>query len=187
MFANLRNLIRLIIEDSMQTRRNFTANIPNIKSQKTKLPDSFQNSKMVDSNGNPLIFYHGTKHDFTQFSKKFLDSSGTKISTNYLGFYFTTSENIAKIYISKQYDISKGQHPSGTIQSFYLDIKKPYFITEKTYWKWSNSSPKEMESLVDIMKSKNYDGIIMPSVWRGSKQNGYDAVVFDSHQIIKTN
>ena len=183
----LRSLIKLIVEDSMRIERKFNADKdnPNIISSNEHLKHLLKGSKMVNNNGDPLIFYHGTKRDFITFSKSFVNTSGTAISTNYLGFFFTTSPNVAEIYISKKFDPKQGRHPHGKILRYCLNIKNPYFITEKTYWKWGRSSIDEIEDMVQHLKSRGYDGIVMTSVWRGKDKNSYDAVVFDSNQIIE--
>jgi hypothetical protein len=111
---------------------------------------------MVDNAGEPLLFFHGTTHDFEQFNEKFIDASGTDISTNYLGFYFTTSSETSRIYISKRFDPRYGEKHGGKIRTFILDIKKPYFITEKTYWKWARASSDELIDVVDTLKMKGY-------------------------------
>lgn len=174
----------ILLEGDTSVKREFEYDKRQFQSTDlSRVPESFSGSQMVNSIGEPLVFYHGTRRDFENFSKNFLDSSGTSISTNYLGFYFTTSEDVARVYISKGFDTSKGVSPRGSIKSAALDVKNPYFISEKTYWKWGRGSPKEMQTLVDTMIANGYDGIVMPSVWRGRGRGSYDIVVFNSSQI----
>lgn len=148
-------------------------------------PESFKGSTLISSEGKPLLFYHGTRKDFETFSKEFIDSSGTDISTNYLGWYFTTSPDVAEVYISKGFDTSLGRARGGRINTYILNVKNPYFITPRTYWSWGRSRPKEMEDLVTQFKSRGYDAIVMPSVWRGKDRGAFDIVVFDNHQILR--
>ena len=65
---------------------------------------------------------------------------------------------------------------------FFLKIENPLFITEKRYWRLSKLSKVEIEAYVSQLKTQGYDGIIMPSVWRGAS-NGMDFVVFENSQI----
>jgi hypothetical protein len=65
---------------------------------------------------------------------------------------------------------------------FFLNIKKPFFISEKKYWNLSRMTKDEILTYQNQLKSKGFDGIIMPSVWRGHGK-GYDFVVFDNDQI----
>lgn len=148
------------------------------------LPESFKDSVLVSADGKPLLFYHGTRRDFESFSKEFIDTSGTNISTNYLGWYFTTSPDVAEIYISRGFDPALGRARGGRINAYILNVKNPYFITPRTYWSWGRGRPKEMEDLVTQFKSRGYDAIVMPSVWRGKGRGAFDIVVFDNHQIL---
>ena len=182
-----RECIEIIDEDSSKVQRQFDTALAKATGMNVEVPTSFKGSKMVDASGNPIVFYHGTRRDFSKFSKEFLDTAGTAIPTNYLGFYFTSSPDVAKIYISKHFDPKREQHSSGMIRKFFLDVKKPYYITEKTYWKWGHGSAGEMEDLVTKLRSSGYDGIVMPSVWRGKGKGTHDVVVFSSDQIIEFN
>ena len=50
-------------------------------------------SKIVDDNGEPLIVYHGTNADFTEFDL----SKASDTTKRYIdSFYFTTEEKVAK-------------------------------------------------------------------------------------------
>lgn len=181
----IRDYIRLIVEASMPTRRGFEKARTWMMSSEVVAPETFSGSKMVDELGNPLVFYHGTRQDFAEFRKEMLNTSGTAIATNYIGFYFTTSPEVARVYASKRFDPSHGLAPTGRIDAVILNVKKPYYITERTYWKWGRGSPTEMDDMVTILKSKGYDGIVMPAVWRGSGKGAFDVVVFDPDQIHK--
>lgn len=176
--------VKLFIESSMATKRGFESSLP-LFDVKDDVPHEFFGSKMVDGSGNPIVFYHGTRRDFDQFNKEFTDTSGTSISTNYIGFYFTTSPDVALIYTSKGFDPKKGLAVGARTEKAFLNVKKPYYITEKTYWKWGRGSQGEMEDMVTRLKSQGYDGIVMPAVWRGRGKGAFDVVVFDSSQIHK--
>lgn len=57
----------------------------------------FGDSKVVDSNGKPLVVYHGTRSDFDKFDL-------SKASKNGLlgrGFYFTNNREFASVYGTK--------------------------------------------------------------------------------------
>jgi hypothetical protein len=142
----------------------------------------FKGSRVVDNKGYPLLVFHGTTKDFQNFSHAKTNTSGTGISTNWLGFFFTSSAEVAGIYPAKQFNPKKGYKAGAQIKMFFLKIKNPFFITEKGYWKLSRMSPKEIQVYTTQLKTKGFDGLIMPSVWRG-KSKGYDFVVFDNSQI----
>jgi len=55
----------------------------------------FQDSKVVDEDGKPLVVYHGTKYDFAAFDKSRLGSF-TNHPTATLGFMFSPEPEIAR-------------------------------------------------------------------------------------------
>jgi hypothetical protein len=67
------------------------ANQLNAPSLGTSFMDWFGNSKVVDANGRPLVVYHGTLSDFTQFKLSKEGSLGT-------GIYFTPQTPFANSY-----------------------------------------------------------------------------------------
>jgi hypothetical protein len=140
----------------------------------------FSGSRVVDDQNVPLMVVHATTKDFDKFDGTTLNNN-TGISTNFLGFYFTDSPETADTYISKKFDSNKGFRPSGSYKLFFLKIKNPYHISQKDYWRLAKMSEKEIERYVVFLKSKGFDGIIMPSVWRGDPQ-GKDYVIFDESQ-----
>ena len=70
-----------------------------------KYPDKA--SKVVNADGTPKVFYHGTKESFTVFDKKKAKSSGLYGK----GFYFTDSKSHSASY--------------GDAMAVYLNIRKP--------------------------------------------------------------
>lgn len=67
---------------------------------------------MLDRNGHPKIFYHGTKSDFTIFDKSKLDDR--------FGFFFTENVNEAKDY--------------GEPHEYYLNVRNPIDIYSDEYY-----------------------------------------------------
>lgn len=57
----------------------------------------FGDSKVVDADGKPLVVYHGTVSDFTQFSAKF-QGAVTRATSSKSGFFFTSSPRTAESY-----------------------------------------------------------------------------------------
>jgi len=90
------NSAEYIVFDSSQVKSTdggYDASTPNIwKTQNVKNSPSFRswfgNSKVVDKNGDPLEIYHGTTHDFDEFSTTY----ATPESYMGAGYYFTDSE-----------------------------------------------------------------------------------------------
>lgn len=57
----------------------------------------FGDSKVVDKDGRPLVVYHGTDADVTEFSKKF-QGRATRATSSKDGFFFASSPRTAKSY-----------------------------------------------------------------------------------------
>jgi hypothetical protein len=97
----------------------------------------FGDSKVVDENGKPLVVYHGTGKNFTEFDK------------NKLQFFFTDDPEIASLY-SK----SVG---SPNIMPVYLKIKRPFV---KDYDKEYYAVPDIAADIEEAIKNNN-DGLIL--------------------------
>ena len=65
--------------------------------------DFFKDSKVVDENGNLRVVYHGTVGEFYTFDKTYLGSA-TGVGDAKLGFFFTSSENVALEYAINAHD-----------------------------------------------------------------------------------
>jgi len=90
----------------------------------------FKNSQVVDSEGNPLIVYHGTPDVFDTFKKSEIGSEtdGGLIGR---GFYFHIDPDTAKVYgknvmpcylsIQKMYDFNNGKSINDNIRAMGID------------------------------------------------------------------
>ena len=76
----------------------------------------FGDSKVVDSNGKPLVVYHGTKSDFNEFD---LNKTGSNNDSGMWGkgFYFSPLKSFSK-------------HYGGNIKKVYLNIQNPFIVTQ---------------------------------------------------------
>lgn len=108
----------------------------------------FGDSKVVDSNGNPLVCYHGTDAKFNEFDYEYIGGDG-KLG---LGFYFTKG---TKLQFNYEYPMS-----------VYLSIKKPIYDNDKKFSDVLNDMDNlymtipNSEILKFIEKKYNIDGII---------------------------
>lgn len=94
----------------------------------------FNGSKVVDSNGNPLIMYHGTPKSFNQFNT---NESGALLGK---GSYFTAALSEASAY-------ADSKSPMQT----YLSIQNPYYV---------NSVMDQVPSRKEL-KDLGHDGVIL--------------------------
>lgn len=102
-------------------------------------------SALLNADGTPKIFYHGTKANFTEFLLQGEAKFGRALGD---GFYFTP--NYEKAFKFANGLFSKGQDRGGIIMQEYLQMESPYVIerdADRTKWK------------AEYNKG-NYDGII---------------------------
>ena len=124
----------------------------------------FGDSQMTDRNGNPIIFYHGSKNDFDVFSE---EKIGTGTDNGWLGkgFYFYSSESEASQY--------------GVVKRFFLKIEEPYYATDEENEYLSEMDDAEIsEEFSDDLRNNDYDGVYYDGNLRG------ETVVFKNSQIF---
>ena len=102
----------------------------------------FGNSKLIDNDGIPIIYYHGTK------SSKIFDKF--KISDGFYGegVYFFDNKKSAEIY--------------GKSIDCYLKIEKPFI--ETFYRSYYNLPFNNVKDKTNLLKNKGYDGIIASDI-----------------------
>lgn len=123
----------------------------------------FKNSEMVNRDGSPIIFYHGSKSEFDHFSKSMI---GSATDPGWLGegFYFYTDQHEAAQY--------------GNVKAYYLNITNPYFATDEDNQKLAELNSKEASrEFTENLKSEGYDGVYYNGNLRG------ETVVFEPDQI----
>lgn len=126
----------------------------------------------VDSNGEPVIFYHGTEEKFDEFNHKTKNDSSNYYDI--IGFYFT--------YKPPEYKGVKGKSPYGnrTIPAF-LNIRKPIVIPNEMVdpnpaWKTKPLTRNEIMSFIGDLEplrgaGKSKSEIIEPLVNSDKIQN----------------
>ena len=117
----------------------------------------FQNSKVTDIGGSPLIVYHGTDIVFKDFASEFIKNRC--INEYGRGFYFTMRSGTASLY-------------GDNVIAAYLSLKNPKFITPADFGDngWHGAHDGVIVSLADA--ADIYD----PSNW-------LEIVVAKSEQI----
>lgn len=128
----------------------------------------FGNSKIVDSEGKPLVVYHGTVNKFEAFDWDRIGETTENQGFYGKGFYFTANKKYAEVF--------------GDVMSVYLRVENPFVISRDT--------PLELISRyaeTDIVyKHENYlDNI--ESMIRGNEETftnnlikaGYDGVILN--------
>jgi hypothetical protein len=153
----------------------------------------FKGSKIVDESGNPLIVYHGTSKNFSEFSK---NKSGTN-TANYGMYgnaagYFTSNIDIANAYAvgnpeqsiftgrEGEITFSDGVRNGANVMPVYLSIKNPLKVkshseVEKIIRKVSGSGKIGSKAVSVALKAIGYDGVIV--------NDGEEIIAFEPEQI----
>lgn len=116
----------------------------------------FGNSKLVDSEGNPLVVYHGGHFKADEFEG--FDSDLTDPENDLgAGFYFTTSKTDAMGYdYNREYDEPQ-------VLSVFISLQNPYVLGESDKIKgFEDESGKE--AFRAAIQQQGYDGIIDKTV-----------------------
>ena len=136
----------------------------------------FGDSKVVDADGKPLVVYHGTARDFTEFDRK-------KIGSNYRadkrGFFFTANPMEAEWAAS---DAAEKRGAEGErIVPVYLRLNAPLTIdaTGAVGMSASGYLDTHKEKILARAKAEKADGIVV----RGGKANDIIYVAFRPEQI----
>jgi hypothetical protein len=106
--------------------------------------DRQNSSKVVDSNGEPLVVYHGTKSEFSIFDLK---KSGESNTSAKVGFWFTPLKLFAENFAS---DIWYGESDKLSVYSVFLNIKNPkIYETEIVSESVMDSLRKQLKDIQD--------------------------------------
>ena len=106
----------------------------------------FGDSKVVDSAGNPLVVYHGTATDFTEFKRSLDGSLGP-------GIYFTADPSYAEAAAmsahTNEYYGRNNDAAAEHIMPVYLSIQNPFDLSKNTLPKGG----------IDALKKLGFDGL----------------------------
>ena len=149
------------------------------------IPDDV--SKAIDpETGEPMVWYHGSVHNFTEFKTSAIGNmSGDKS-----GFYFTNNKGIAKSYYSKEtgkgldnilviFGLGKLKGYKPTVYELFLNIKNPKIYESKE----ANEIFYDRAQKAAEAKEKGYDGVLFKNVVDGPPTRQNVEIVFDPNQI----
>lgn len=142
----------------------------------------FGDSKTVDKKGQPIVFYHGTKHDLTAFSP---DRIGSEHDSGWFGhgYYFAASPEIAGSYIDYYGSFEPQHHLAGYGQQIlpaYLKIDSPLHVNTSV-----GLSMDQAESMrfTEEARARGYDGVAVYPEGLAKGGTESEAIVFDNRQI----
>lgn len=105
----------------------------------------FGDSKVVDEDGEPLVVYHGTTSEFSEFdpSKR---GSNTGSANAYNGFFFIADESLAR-------DFAKKSSGGDIVIPAYLSIQKPLRIITQDIF----NNAEQASTLYEIISGERLD------------------------------
>ena len=124
----------------------------------------FGDSKVVDENGEPLVVYHGTASDFSEFAEEKLGIN-TRETDGELGFFFT-----AKPFLSDSYAeiASKGgwgkrtQGGSPVVYPVYLSLKNPKkYGSASSFYRDAENFKGRFNEWRTELEEQGFDGVVV--------------------------
>ena len=157
--------------------------------------DEHPSSKIVSDNGEPMVFYHGTNRDFSEFDPE--KSAGMMM--------FTSDENLARKFAAQRYKFDRegnlikdenGEPVKGDIvMPVYLNVRNPKVIDMDGYdWfgrgvgentgKDINKGRKHNFSYLEAKQAQRegHDGLILKNVSDSGVKSDH-VIVFNANQI----
>lgn len=133
----------------------------------------FGDSKVVDKKGQPLVVYHGTSNDVSEFQEQ-----NIKRPYNGHGHHFATKPSVANHYSEHAY------LSSGNVMPVYLSIRNPFTGDFFDFKKENGFGPFDDYEATEALKKLGYDGIRYDDT-KGMPRGkgGVNYVAFDPHQI----
>jgi hypothetical protein len=165
------------------------------KKKQTESPEFkkwFGSSKVVDKQGKPLVVYHGTKADFTEFDES---KSGTATDEGYLGtgFYFSNDPEMASGYAS--YTAPEGEtSPGAQVLPAFVSLQNPAVGYPERFGKNEvNDLTRQMDrgeisaqDMTSRLREMGHDGVIWKADGPDGEVSGYqgnEIVVFEPTQV----
>ena len=107
----------------------------------------FGQSKIADASGNPIILYHGTMKDFSEFK------TPNEVSSNNMGgaIWLTSDKEFANVY-SMQFNKGKPTK-GGQVIPVYVQMNNPY-----PAYKLNEGVPSSIDD-VKKLQAQGYDGV----------------------------
>lgn len=146
-------------------------------------------SKVVDSNGEPLVVYHGTTKYFTIFNKKYA-TKNTKVNHGYLGHFFTPNFDLAIDFTKKDWTNSNSPHKSNWFYAMkcFLNIKNPKSTSVRGFTMMNTTKDTQ-----NMLKEYGYDGVIV-NKWEDDEKESWISLFgskgvkeFDYKQFVAFN
>ena len=115
----------------------------------------FGESKIVDEQGKPMVLYHGTADDVTQFD---LDNPNRKDS-GWLGtgVYLTDSVDAAELYAGQK---KRTGAAAPNVMPLYARLENPYYATAEDKARVRAGGREAADQFTADLQAQGYDGVI---------------------------
>ena len=127
-----------------------------------------EGSKVVDSNGEPLLVYHGTGNKFDEFDKALRGETTGRSTTGEFdsenAFFFSNNENV-----SFNYAIMARQKELEFISSSLIDLRSSFISTERKQ-KLYNDLRKESPKFANYIDGLKYKGLNQQQIMEKIKE-----------------
>lgn len=130
------------------------------------------NKLLLEKNGEPKKFYHGTNSKFFEFD---LEKSGANYGEASEGLLFFTSKKNAYPNSATDYarEITKKKGGKETVREVYVSMRKPLVLDSHGYYTTQAYFDQNHEKIYNKYLAGDYDGIII----HNSDKNADDAVM----------
>jgi hypothetical protein len=134
--------------------------------------DWFEQSKVANPDGTPMVVYHGTGEEFAAFDRRLL-ATATGHASSGLGFFFTPDRAGAESYAEKA---SNYVPADAVVLDVYLSIQNPKTMTLAEAQSFEDAAEAALTRM--MLQSQGFDGVWIP------EQNAW--VAFEPTQVKST-
>jgi len=143
------------------------------KTESKAFKNWFGDSKAVDEGGKPVVLYHGTGSDITEFK-----TEGGKGKTSGTGLFLTSDPDLASTYVPTHPAMSSSVYP------VYASMKKP-FVVDFNGSNWNRGGSDALvklpdgsdDDLLSYFNAGRDETVSTDDVARLAREMGYDGVI----------
>lgn len=149
----------------------------------------FGDSKVVDKNGAPLVVYHGTTGDFSQFDTAKAGAATGHRSAD-MGIFLTADAGIASQFAGERVDdttwpIRMTHKSGGNVVPAYLSVKNPLVITARDFASRFVRGAESASKFRNQAIQDGHDGILIKGDVSLGEQFGGDEYAADAWVVFR--
>jgi N12 class adenine-specific DNA methylase len=149
----------------------------------------FGESRVTDSEGRPIVLYHGTVEDFSVFD---LEETRNPAEDSGIGFFFATRPKEAEFFTQEETDLLGSRSDKfslgANVVPVFLAIRNPkIYATQADMFSALNDAPYSRDGRGDALyrqlTKKGFDGVVVEDSMLEGKEGGRWVIAFDPEQI----